>query len=249
MKKLFLLLLFIGNAFFIRAQNKIAVVAGVHSSEVIEKNTLTTWIYDGNLPDWDAVKKKYTNRIGFHAGILTQLPFPKNANFFFMSGVIFHNKGRKFNFTSDTLALKKRDGLPDTLINTKYNFGQKQYINYIDVPINLLYKFSLGKKAKVVISGGPFFSLFFNGSDNRTHEVEQISNRVDENEDLPVGEGKGQYMTLHYGINGYTGIEFNRIFLTVNYSRGIRSFFKSKFYEGGFHHQVIGCTIGVFLGN
>lgn len=248
MKKAILLAIIIFNASIITAQNRIALVAGVHQSDVIETNNLPDWVYTGSLPDWDVIKKKYSPRIGMHIGFIAQVPFSEKSKLFFMPGAIYHNKGRKYDFTSDTTALLERSSLPDTLINTKYNYQQKQYLNYIDIPLNLVYKFSLGRKVKFLIGAGPYFSFFFSGSDNRTHEVAGINKRTEENEDLPVGKGKGQYSTIDYGVNGLAGFEFGRIFLTAKYSRGINNFYQSTAYDGGFKHELIGGTLGIFLG-
>ena len=248
MKKTTLLFLIFSLSVLSRAQNKIAFVGGANLSNVIEKNNLPAWEYTGSIPNWDAVKKKYDPRTGFHAGFIAQLPFGPHSKLFFMPGAIFYNKGHKFSFVSDTLALQQRANLPDTLINTKYKYGQKEYINYIDIPLNLLCKLPIGKKLKFVLGGGPYVSFFFNGFDNRTHTVVSVKNREENNEDLPVGKAKGQYSTMDYGVNGLAGFELGRVFLTANYSRGFKSFYKSKEYEGDFLHEVYGATLGIFLG-
>ncbi len=248
MKSLGWSLLFFGSfSFAARSQNTIAIVAGGHRSNVTEKSDIPVWSYNGNIPEWDAVRKEYSPRTSFHAGLIAQIKISERSGLYFESGIVYYNKGRKFTFGSDTLVLQKRPGLPDTLINTRYNFTQKQSIGYIEMPLHLVYKFSLGENAKFTIGGGPAFSFFFNGYDNKTHEVEQINTRFENNEDLAVGEGKGQYLTLHFGVNAHVGVEFKGIFLRAGYSRSMTSFYKSKFYEGKFYHQVIGGTIGFFL--
>ncbi len=115
------------------------------------------------------------------------------------------------------------------------------------MPLNVLYKFSIGENTNVTIGGGPVFSFFFNGHDNKTHEVEQINTRFDNNIDLAVGEGKGQYRTLHFVAAGNIGIEHKAVFFRAGYSRSIGSFYTSKYYEGSFYHQVITGTFGVFF--
>ncbi len=247
MKKIFFTLVIINLSFLSIAQNKIALIAGMQSCNITEKNNLPVWSDNGSVPDWNAVRKDYLPRIGFHAGIMAQLSFSETSKFYFEPGVVFNNKGRKFTFSKDTLAVKKRIGLPDTLIWTRYNFTQKQYFSYIDMPLNLVYKISIGKKGKFRIGGGPALSFFFNGFDKQKHELLQIGTRNEDNLDLPVGEGKGQYLTMYFAINASAGIEFKNIFFTVDYNRGINSFYKSKFYEGSFYPQNIGVTIGIFL--
>ncbi len=92
-----------------QAPGRIAVVAGANSSNVIENNSLPVWSYNGNIPDWDAVRKKYSSRISFHAGIIAQIRFSEKSGWYFEPGIILYNKGRGFNSTTDTLALKKRN--------------------------------------------------------------------------------------------------------------------------------------------
>ncbi|NOT52028.1 MAG: outer membrane beta-barrel protein [Chitinophagaceae bacterium] len=230
-----------------QTQNTISIITGGHQSSVLEKSSLPVWSYNGSIPDWDLVRKDYSSRISFHAGLLAQIRFSEKSGLYFESGIVYYNKGRKFDFSADTLALKKRLGLPDTLINSRYNFTQEQSIGYIEVPLHLVYKFRVNENAKITIGGGPSFSFFFNGHDNKTHEVEQIDTRFEKNEDLPVGEGKGQYLTLHFSANIHIGFEFKGIFIRADYSRSPGSFYKSEFYEGKFYHQVIGGTLGFFL--
>ena len=44
------------------------------------------------------------------------------------------------------------------------------------------------------------------------------------------------------------GFEKGRVFLTANYSLGLNDFYKPVGYTGTFRHQVIGGTLGIFLG-
>jgi outer membrane protein OmpA-like peptidoglycan-associated protein len=53
---------------------------------------------------------------------------------------------------------------------------------------------------------------------------------------------------LNYGVNALAGVEIGRVFITANYSRGINDFYHPVGYTGTFKHQVIGGTLGIFLG-
>lgn len=208
-----------------RAQVRVAVLAGGHYSDVIEEN---------NLPNWNDIKSGYEGRIGFHTGFLADIPFSPRSKIFFQPGVIYYNKGRKFS--------QRFDPPVGTVISQK----NTQYINYIDIPLNLVLK--MGKKTKFIIGGGPFGSFFFSGKETSQTVQNNGVTDLDENEDLSVGNQPGQYRTYNYGVNGLLGLEFRGFFITANYSRGLNDFYESTSYTGSFRHQVIGGTLGVFLG-
>ncbi len=207
------------------AQLRVAIVAGGHQSTVIEEN---------DLPDWNEIKNGYTGRTGFHGGFIADIPFSLTSKVYFQPGVIFHNKGRKFSRTFDPPA------------GTITRQQSSQFINYIDVPLNLVYK--MGRKTKFIVGAGPYAGLFFNGKETAQTYTETGLSASEENNDPGVGKNPGQYRVLHFGANALAGVEFNRIFITVNYSRGLNDFYTAKDYDGTFKHQVIGGTLGIFLG-
>lgn len=224
MKKTGFLLLIICSTFLSQAQIRVAILAGGHQSTVIEEN---------DLPDWATIKDSYSGRIGIHAGFSADIPFSPKSKLFFQPGVIYYQKGRKFSQQFDPPA------------GDITNIKSTQYINYIDVPLNLVLKF--GKKVKFIIGGGPYGSFFFNGKEtSQTNTLTSIT--TSENDDLAVGNKEGQYQVLNYGVNGIAGVEIGRVFITANYSRGLNDFYKPLGYTGSLKHQVIGGTIGIYLG-
>lgn len=208
------------------SQLRVAIVGGGHLSTVAEEN---------DLPDWNEIKGYYTGRVGFHGGFLADVPFSPNSKVFFQPAVIFQNKGRKFSRNFD----------PTTSTITQQN--ATQYINYIDVPLNLVYKF--GNKLKFIVGAGPYASFFYNGKETLQIYTQNGISQNEENNDVPVGKKAGQYRVFNFGVNGLAGIETGRIFITANYSRGLNDFYQAKDYDGSFKHQVIGGTLGVYLGS
>jgi OmpA-OmpF porin, OOP family len=225
MKKTVLVLLTAFSSLVSLAQIRVAIVAGGHQSTVIEEN---------NLLNWDSLKGNYSGRIGIHGGFIADIPFSSRSHVYFQPGVIFYHKGRKFSQTFNPPA--------GTVTNQK----STQYVNYIDVPLNLVLKF--GKKTKFIIGGGPYGSIFFNGIETAQTTTQTGISASSENKDLPVGDKPGQYKVFDYGVNGLAGIEIGRVFITANYSRGLSDFYQAIGYNGSFKHQVIGGTIGIFLG-
>lgn len=219
------LIILFSFTFFCNSQLRVAIVGGAHQSTVIEEN---------NLPDWDEIKDGYSGRIGFHGGFVADVPLGVNSKIFFQPGVIFYNKGRKFSQTYD----------PATSSITQQN--ATQYINYVDIPMNLVLKF--GNKLKFIAGGGLYASFFYNGKESLQVYTQTGLAQSEENNDVPVGKNPGQYRVFNYGVNALAGIETGRIFITANYGRGLNDFYQAKDYDGSFKHQVIGGTLGVFLG-
>lgn len=245
MKRIFLVVA-LSLFFFIfsQAQFRVAIVGGGHQSKILE---------DNNLPGWDSLKKRYSGRNGVHFGFIADLRLSESSNFYFQPGVIFFTKGRNYKTSpTDSTVILKTIVKPhvDSIVNTVYFETRKQFINYIDIPLNIVYKLRLGKKASFIIGGGPYLSLFYDGSDKREHILVDVKYTIDENNDLPVGKGQGKYSILNYGINGLAGFEFfDRIFLTANYSRGLKDFYKPADYTAtNYKHEVMGATLGIFFG-
>ncbi|MFI5129929.1 MAG: OmpA family protein [Chitinophagales bacterium] len=242
MKRILLAVLFsIFTIFISRAQIRIAFVGGGQQSKILEEN---------NLPGWDTLKENYSGRTGVHFGFVADLPFSTSSHFYFQPSVLFYNKGRNYQSNStDTTVVFKRSGQPDSIVNTVYYQTKKNYINYIDIPLNIVYKLKIGKKTNFIIGGGPYVSFFYNGVDKKVDVVEGIKAVSQENDDLPVGNGSGKYSTLDYGFNGLAGLEFGRVMLTANYTRGLKDFYQpSDYTASNYKHEVIGATLGIFLG-
>ncbi len=223
-----------------QAQIRIALEGGVHQSKVIESNS---------LPNWDTDKSNYKGRTGVHVGFIADIPFSENSRFFFQPGVVYHNKGRQYKFAQDSTLVYTRPSQPDSIVTTFYSNTRKQYVNYVDIPLNLVYKFPLGKSSKFIIGAGPYLSFFYSGSLKNETLVAGVSYSSDENDDLPVGKAAGQYRTLDYGVGGLAGFEFGRVFITANYSRGLGDFYEPADYTAtDYKHEVMGATLGIFLG-
>ena len=202
------------------------------------------------MPGWDSLKNKFSGRNGVHFGFMADLPFSSGSHFYFQPSVLFYNKGRNYKSSStDTTVMVKRSQLPDSIVNTVYYQTRKYFVNYIDIPLNIVYKLRLGNKAKFILGGGPYVSFFYNGFDRKLYIIEGLSVVTDENNDLPVGNGRGKYSTLDYGVNGLAGFEFGRLVLTANYSRGLKDFYQPADYTAtNYKHEVMGATLGIFLG-
>ncbi len=206
------------------AQLRVALAGGGHTSTINETNSLPNW-----------AESNYSNRTGAHFGFMADLQLGLNSKFYAQPAVMFYNKGRKFFSTYDT---------------TVYNYisiDAKQFVNYIDIPLNVVYKIPISGKTKFFIGGGPYLSFFYNGLERKETYLKNGKFETEENTDLPIGDGPGKYKTFDFGVNGTAGIEFGGLFIAGNYSRGLTDMYTAT-YDGSFKNQVIGATLGIFIG-
>src|SRR5450432_1366343 len=227
MRKIFTFLLV--SLFFIKtnsfAQLRVAFVEGGHQSTVLEQN---------NLSGWSDNKGSYLPRTGAHFGVIADLPVSKHSHASLQPGIIYYNKGRKYAQQFDTLT-------SEVLKKTA-----TQFTNYIDVPLNLVFK--IGNKVKFIFGGGPYASFFYSGKESAQTIFQGNVLQESENNDVPVGNKPGQYKIFNWGANALAGFEAGRVFLTANYSRGLNDFYQAAGYTGKFKHQIIGVTLGIYIG-
>ena len=163
-------------------------------------------------------KDSYDGRTGIHAGLLLDVPF--SEKFSFQPSLQFVNKG----WTTEE-------------VNTFT--PEEQNVNYLDLPLNFVFKAPLGSgNTKFLLGAGPYVSARISGN--------EVKNGV-ENDDLDIGDGVGQYKGFDYGFNALAGFEFGRVFVTANYSQGLNDFYRPSGYDGDYKHRVLGGTIGFFL--
>lgn len=227
MKKiLFSAAILLGFCPLMNAQLRIALAGGGHTSTIIEKNT---------LPNWSELESGFSGRTGAHFGFLADLQLGYQSKFYAQPGVMFYNKGRKFfqNY--------------DTAVYDYFSIDKNQFINYVDIPLNIVYKVPIGTKSKFFIGGGPYLSFFYNGKEKTETYLKTGKYETEENADLPVGNAPGKYKTFDLGVNGTAGVEFGGFFIAGNFSRSITDMYNAT-YDGSFKNQVIGATLGIFIG-
>lgn len=225
-KTIFSAAILLGFCHFSNAQLRIALAGGGHTSTIVEKNS---------LPNWSEIESGYSGRTGAHFGFLADLQLGYQSKFYAQPGVLFYNKGRKFFKNYDTAQFNY------------FSIDKKQLINYIDIPLNIVYKIPVSEKTKFFIGGGPYLSFFYNGSEKTETYLKAGNYETEETTDLPVGDGAGKYKTFDLGLNGTAGVEFGGFFIAGNFSRSITDIYTAS-YDGSFKNQVIGATLGIFIG-
>ncbi|MGC4036386.1 MAG: porin family protein [Chitinophagaceae bacterium] len=232
---LFLALLFFSFQIIAHSQARIGIIAGPHSASVFENNTSPGWS--------DNVKGYYSSRFSFHGGVIFDVPFSGKSPLYFQPALIYSGKGRKFTSPSNS-DLNEIDAQHINFVH------QQQFLSYVDIPLNLVLKFPVGKSSKFIFGGGPQPSLLVGGKETTIVKdtVNGISN-VGETNKPKKGSGGGEYKGLDFSLNALMGFEIGRFFITVNYARSFGNFYTGKNFEGTFRHNIIGGSVGVFFGS
>ena len=239
MAKTCLLLILILNTAVSFAQIKIGVIGGPQSSSVTEKN---------NIPDWDtSTGKYYSGKSGLHIGMMAEIPFGQQSRFYFQPAIIYSQKGRNY--------LKSYEVSSSDTAHSYYS-SEILDVQYIDIPLNILYKLPLSKQKKIsfLLSAGPYISLFYNGKktttlrEGFTTSDTSISTIVNKSKELEIGKKEDSYKTFGYGINGKAGFEIGNVTLTGFFSQGFENFYYAT-YSGTFKHKVFGASLGIWLGS
>ncbi len=220
-------------------QIRVGIIGGPQSSSVTEKN---------NLPGWDtSAGKYYSNKSGLHIGVMAEIPFAPESHLFFQPSIIYTQKGRTFLKAFETASA-------DTTF-THYS-SETLDAQYIDIPLNILYKLPLSKTKKInfLLSAGPYVSLFYNGKKTSTAREgfitpdTTVSAVTNGSKELEVGKKEDSYKTFGYGFNGRAGLEIGNVTITGFYSQGLENFYYAN-YSGTFKHKVFGASLGIWLGS
>lgn len=133
---------------------------------------------------------------GFHAGGFVDIGY---QNFSIQPGLFFSTKGNIERVIFDGAGPSS----PIVYGTTK--------LNYLELPVNLLYKAQIGKAAKVFIGGGPYLGYALSGkwfADG--HDLGKLT------------FGEGNYSRFDIGLNVTTGVEVCRkVIVGANYGLGL----------------------------
>ncbi len=231
-KNLPLLFIFIAAFFTSNAQIKLGGEIGFHSASVIESN---------NIPGWDtAVKPYYSSRTAIHFGVNLEIPLSKR--FFFQPAINYTSKGRQYT--------KNNNLIDSTSLDTVYTKNTLS-MGYIEIPFYLTYKIPLSANHKnnFFIGAGPYFSFIYNGSfsTQMLTQHDTTNSYTTEKDPLQIGNAVEKYKTFDFGINAKAGLEFGSVTFSGYISHGLSNFYNAP-YTGTFHHQVMGVTLGIWLG-
>lgn len=229
MKKLLSLCIVLVAGITTFGQVRLALVGGPQWSSVKETN---------NLPGWETtIKPKYSSKTGVNLGILGQVFLGKSSHLFFQPGILYSAKGRKFLISNDTAT---------AAINDTLRYSSTFATNYIEIPLNIGYRLSLGKKSGFFLTAGPYIGLVFSGKSTSEMRVFSTNKFTKDEVELQVGKGDNKARLLDFGVNARAGFDLNKVLISAFYSQGLSNFYQAD-YDGSFKHQNYGISLGFWL--
>jgi hypothetical protein len=151
------------------------------------------------------------NKTGFQAGVVADIGF---QNFSIQPGGVFITRGEKFD---NQLTILTAD--------QSYNYhgtGSEKF-NYLELPVNLLYKMQVSPVAKIYVGGGPYLGYGLSGT-TTVHTTG--SETTDYKGSITFGndQAKDDYKLIDFGANFIGGVELMKHFtIDLNYSLGLKN--------------------------
>lgn len=153
-----------------------------------------------------------TNLPRYQVGLVGEIPLTKTL--YLNSGIMYTVKGVELSFMGEEIEFP---------------------VSYLEVPLNLQYKFDLGL-ARVFAMAGPYAA----------YGVSAKSKRGDNVENIEFGTSTNEMARIDYGVNFGTGIEFERFSFGVNYGLGLPNL--SNLEEETMKNGVLSLTIAFMVG-
>ncbi len=143
------------------------------------KGGLNLSTFGGNLKDTKSVLR-------YQFGITAEIALPDHM--YILTGLDFQTKGSRYNTTSDS--------------GIKYN------PMYLQVPVNIGYKYDLGKNIRLTGSAGPYIAYGIGGKAKTVEGKESVF-------------GKNKFKRFDYGLTAGAGVEFGKIAVVAGYEYGL----------------------------
>ncbi len=223
MKKLCFLLALAFAAGITNGQVRVGALGGLHVASVKE----------------NPFNSGYSSKSGWHLGLVGDIPLTQTASnrWFIQPGLQYMTKGRKFYAHYDSATILQSD---------TFFLSNSLSVNYIEMPLNIAYKFPISKHAKFVISAGPYLGFFFNGKqkfDTKTYSDNAFKGQET---DIEAGSDVGKVKTFDVGLNGRAGFEIGNFFISGFASWGLSDFYNSA-HNATFKHRIGGGSVGFWL--
>jgi outer membrane immunogenic protein len=233
MKKIFLLFC-LGASLFSHAQSKFGIHAGVIAADLKES-------YDGET------EFNGKSKISFRAGIHTS--FPLTSQISIMPQLNFVSKGARID-QSETMEI----------FGYTYSLSAKGYykMNYLELPVHLVYNMKMPKGNNFFIGLGPSFSYGLSGegkvdiyeNDNGVEDqyTESADIKFDGKDNSTTEDDFAHYKAFELGFSLIAGYHFTpRFFVNANFNQGLSNINPDKTEKGKTKTMYIGLGIGYYF--
>jgi hypothetical protein len=185
-----------------------------------------------------------SSKVGFYASMLFEIKLNKTVSL--QPELLFVQKGNKGQvYTSDYYMYTETGGyIPDVLVESTMQ------LNYIELPINLIFNISTGKIGAFFIGAGPSISYGISGKLRLNPSKEGITFYLsDEEKEVDVFGGEEPvFSRFDLGLNFLAGYRYKRFFVRAGYDLGLTNIATNK-DEGWakFTNNCFNLSVGVKL--
>lgn len=226
MKKVLLITVLAVTGFAMQAQVRFGAQAGINAASVTAKFT------SGST----TTTEKYDTKIGLTLGVVAEVPIA--TSLVFRPELNFIQKGGKFSESQ-------------TIFGTTISTESKITNNYLELPLNLAYKFEAGS-GNVFIGAGPSIGFGLSGkaknksTSGSTTNEETVNIKFDGKEN--ANDNDGHLKALDFGVNFLAGYQIGQnVFIKASYTLGLSNI--SPEANSSYKNKGFGFTIGYMFGS
>lgn len=208
----------------IKAQNSYGIVAG-GGKTLLKK-------IPGSIESFN----RYSSRTSFWGGITARFGLGEQG-FSLFTSAIYNKKGYNYSQQNTT-------GMTNTLKDSAF----QQDLNYADINIQLLKKFSLDDRTGFFIGAGPAISVFVSGKEKVTANYFGSMPSINTTKtNLQTGTAAGNYKRLYPSIGLVGGVEYGRFTLWFNYNIPLDYYYLDSRKKLQHSLKSFGVSLGVAL--
>jgi hypothetical protein len=147
------------------------------------------------------------NKVGFQAGVT--IDYNLSKAFFLQSGLSYTEKGTRLH--SEAFLI----GGPAGRIYGKQTVNQA----YLQLPVNIGYKFELSKCTKLFVQAGPYIAYGIGGNATSKYTYEGAAKGVDQEKQSTFSSNG--LKSFDYGVGTGIGATFGKIVVSAHYEFGL----------------------------
>jgi len=205
------------------AQVRFGIKAGFNLANMTDKDRNGTYSND------------YKMKEGFHLGVTAE--YSISNNFSLEPGLLYSSKG----FTKP----EYKAGIDGHTVDEP---EIKITSNYLEVPINAIYKINLGS-VKILLNAGPYLAYALSGK-LKANKIWFGINEDQTERKLKIGnQATDDFKALDYGLNAGAGIEFKKISLGLQYGLGLANIAPSSDIGYTLNNKVISLSLSYKFGH
>jgi hypothetical protein len=171
-------------------------------------------------------------KAGFKAGVVAD--FAITENFSVIPELLFAQRGFKYEGALDEEDISGKATITTTL-------------NYLQLPVNVAYKFDVGYGSKLFIFAGPYLGYGLSTSMKAKGKADGVEVTISIPDEYKVnfGSKEGEFKTFDFGLNAGIGYQYEKIFFKLQYNLGLANMSNTK--GTSIKNSNIGVSVGYFF--